>query len=46
VIDINPIGLREGRLPACVFGLFIEWAELHQQELLGNWYSIQDTGEF
>jgi hypothetical protein len=36
-ILINPVSLRSGELPNRVLGLVVEWAQLHQQELLNNW---------
>lgn len=45
-IAIATLGLVEGRLPSRVMSLVVEWAQEHQDELLKNWYSIQDAGEF
>ena len=36
----------EGRLPSKVLGLVVEWAEDYQEELLQNWNSIKETGEY
>jgi hypothetical protein len=36
VISINNLTLLEGRLPARVLGLVMEWAELHKEALLKN----------
>ncbi len=36
-ILINPVSLRSGTLPNRVLGLVVEWAQLHQEELLANW---------
>jgi hypothetical protein len=44
VITIENLVLIEGRLPARVLGLVMEWAELHQKELMENWILIQSTG--
>jgi hypothetical protein len=46
IVGIDPLELREGKLPPRVLGLVIEWAELHQQELLDNWTSLTTTGTF
>lgn len=45
-LSIETLSLLEGKLPSRVLGLVIEWAELHQQELLTNWNSIRASGEF
>jgi hypothetical protein len=46
IVRIDPLELREGKLPPRVLGLVIEWAELHQTELLENWTSLTTTGTF
>jgi hypothetical protein len=33
-IGIKNLGLIEGRLPAKVMSLVVEWAQVHQEELL------------
>ena len=38
--------VMEGKLPARVLGLVMEWAELHKDELLENWDMIQNTGKW
>lgn len=45
-IDINNFGVMDGKLPAKVLGLVVEWAEEHQNELLENWYSMKESGEY
>jgi len=45
-IDINSFGVIEGKLPAKVLGLVIEWADIHQEKLLKNWDDIRETGEW
>ena len=37
LIDIRTLAVFSGRLPPRVTGLVIEWATLHQQELLADW---------
>jgi hypothetical protein len=32
----------EGKLPRRALGLILDWAELHQQELLDNWIREQE----
>jgi len=41
---IETLGILEGRLPARVLSLAVEWASLHQTELMQNWESIRTTG--
>lgn len=36
-VDINRLAVHDGHLPPRVMGLVIEWAALHQEELLDNW---------
>ncbi len=45
-ISIRSLGLIEGKLPARVMSLVVEWAQQHQNELLDNWDSIQESGEY
>jgi hypothetical protein len=37
LIDIRTLAVFSGRLPPRVTGLVIEWATLHQGELLADW---------
>lgn len=37
LIDIRNLSVFSGRLPPRAMGLVIEWATLHQQELLTDW---------
>jgi hypothetical protein len=46
IVGITATELLEGRLPPRVLGLVIEWAELHQDELLANWTTLADEGTF
>lgn len=39
-------GLIEGKFPPRGLRLVLEWQGLHKQELLDNWNSIMNTGEF
>ncbi len=36
-LGIEPIALLHGRFPRRAFGMVMEWAADHQQELLENW---------
>jgi hypothetical protein len=37
IIAIDDLSVFAGKLPARALGLVIEWASMHQQELLENW---------
>ena len=37
VVDISPIQISKGALPGRAASLVLEWAALHQQELLRAW---------
>ena len=37
IIAISSLALLRGRLSPRVFGMAVEWASLHQDELLENW---------
>ena len=41
LIDIRSLSLFAGRLSPRALGLVIEWANLHQQELLADWNLAQ-----
>lgn len=45
-LEIASLGIMEGKLPSKVLGLVVEWAEEHQDELLENWNSIKESGEY
>jgi hypothetical protein len=45
-IDMKNLSVLEGKLPARILGLVIEWAELHRDELTENWNLMQATGEY
>ena len=36
-IRIDPVGLMEGHLPPRALAMVVEWASIHQAELLANW---------
>ena len=36
-VDINSLTVLQGGLPPRVFGLVLEWAMAHRQELLDDW---------
>ena len=37
LININDFSVYAGNFPGRAFGLLMEWASLHQRELLANW---------
>ena len=37
IIDIERLEIMEGNLPRRALGLVLDWAELHQAELLADW---------
>ena len=42
LVDIRSLSVFAGRLPPRVMGLIVEWATLHQQELLDDWGRAQE----
>ncbi|MEX5213274.1 MAG: DUF4160 domain-containing protein [Nitrospiraceae bacterium] len=40
-IDIRRLQILEGKLPRRALNLVLDWAELHQQELLEDWKLCQ-----
>ncbi len=42
IIDIQSLSLSEGQLPRRALNLTLDWAELHQTELLEDWQLCQD----
>ena len=41
LIEIRTLAAFSGRLPPRVLGLVIEWATIHQEELLADWERAQ-----
>jgi hypothetical protein len=37
VIQISPLGVLKGKLPPRALSLVIEWAQVHQKELMEDW---------
>jgi len=46
LISIGELKVLEGKLPARILGLVIEWAELHKEELMRNWDMVKNTGKY
>ena len=40
-VGIDPIVILQGKLPRRAESMIIEWAALHQRELVGNWERLQ-----
>jgi hypothetical protein len=40
-VNIETLAVERGRLSPRVTGMILEWAHLHQQELLENWESMR-----
>ena len=45
-IAIKTLDIIEGELPPKQYSQVKEWAGNHQEELLQNWISLQETGKF
>jgi hypothetical protein len=45
LIGIQTLTVLQGRLAPRVFGLVMEWASLHQTELMGNWELARQQAE-
>jgi len=41
-IGIDPITVLRGRFPRRALGMVLEWAAIHQQELLDNWSRLHN----
>ena len=39
LVSIDSLAVIKGNLPPRVLGLVIEWATIHQKELIDNWYN-------
>lgn len=37
IINVSDLSVRKGNLPARVLGLVMEWAALHEKELIKDW---------
>jgi hypothetical protein len=45
LVDMMRLSVFSGQLPARVLGLVIEWATLHQTELLADWERARNQRE-
>ena len=41
LVDIQSLAIFAGRLPPRAMGLMIEWATIHQEELMDDWNRAQ-----
>jgi hypothetical protein len=39
-------GIVEGKMPKRALKLIFEWLEIHKDELIENWKSIEETGDY
>jgi hypothetical protein len=42
IIDLETLSILEGKLSPRILGLVIEWAAIHQIELLDNWQRARE----
>lgn len=42
-VSIDPIVILQGDLPRRAVSMVVEWAALHQRELLENWQRLRDS---
>ena len=45
LVDIMRLSVFSGQLPARVLGLVIEWATIHQKDLLADWDQARNQRE-
>jgi hypothetical protein len=43
-INIGSLGIIEGYLPPKALALVVEWASIHQDELVRNWHLLSENG--
>ena len=43
-ISIRDLGILEGYLPPKALGLVVEWASIHNKELIDNWNNLIKDG--
>ncbi|WP_415160573.1 DUF4160 domain-containing protein [Parafilimonas sp.] len=43
-MSIVNLGIIQGYLPPKAFSLVVEWASIHQQELIKNWENLSENG--
>jgi hypothetical protein len=40
-VSIKELNILVGKLPSRILGFVVEWASLHQEELLENWNRVE-----
>lgn len=45
IVGISPVKIMKGKGPMRVRSLILEWAAMHQEELLENWENCQNGKE-
>ncbi|MDD4930369.1 MAG: DUF4160 domain-containing protein [Gallionella sp.] len=45
-LNIESLGVVDGKLPPKVLSLAVEWAGMHQAELMENWDALHSTGKY
>jgi len=45
IVEIKS-GIVEGKFPKRALNLVLEWYEIHKEELIDNWNSLIETGEY
>ena len=43
LVGIEPVQVLESDLPSCALSMVIEWAALHQRELMENWQRLHSN---
>jgi Domain of unknown function (DUF4160) len=43
VVSIEDFAITKGKLPSKAIGLVMEWATIHQEELIKNWKSLSES---
>ena len=46
LISIDDLSILRGNIPPRVLGLVMEWARLHQTELMENWNMVKKDGTY
>lgn len=46
LVSITDLSILQGKMPARALGLVVEWASMHQEELLKNWERSKNNQSF
>jgi len=44
-VSIKDFGIIQGNLPPKALALVVEWASIHQEELIQNWTRLSEDGD-